>query len=150
VLEMENGISHKRRRLDMPSVPIQEEQASTHSKLDSPTSRPTPTGEEVEQALRIHPPRLISLDRSISPPKSNGDRDPVERATSVETTSAVRTVGSKSHESIKISSPIQLTRIRDLDGSKNVDTVGLDDILGNPLIRECWQFNYLFDVDFLM
>jgi len=28
--------------------------------------------------------------------------------------------------------------------------VGLRDILGDPMIRECWQFNYLFDVDFLM
>lgn len=32
----------------------------------------------------------------------------------------------------------------------NEDTVRLRDILGDPMIRECWQFNYLFDVDFLM
>lgn len=31
-----------------------------------------------------------------------------------------------------------------------MDTVRLRDILGEPMIRECWQFNYLFDVDFLM
>jgi tyrosyl-DNA phosphodiesterase-1 len=51
-----------------------------------------------------------------------------------------------------IDSPIQLTHIRDLPTSKgyNVDTVRLRDILGDPMIRECWQFNYLFDVDFLM
>lgn len=147
---MENGTSHKRRRLDRPSVTIQEAQASTHSELDGPSAKRTATGEEPEEALLTHPARLISLDRSISPPESNGNRGFVERATSAETTSAVRTEGSKSQASIKISSPIQLTRIRDLDASKNVDTVGLDDILGDPLIRECWQFNYLFDVDFLM
>ncbi|PYH45156.1 phospholipase D/nuclease [Aspergillus saccharolyticus JOP 1030-1] len=49
-------------------------------------------------------------------------------------------------------SPIQLTHIRDFAPSsgKNVDTVRLRDILGDPMIRECWQFNYLHDVDFLM
>lgn len=31
-----------------------------------------------------------------------------------------------------------------------MDTVRLRDILGDPMIRECWQFNYLHDVDFLM
>jgi tyrosyl-DNA phosphodiesterase-1 len=51
-----------------------------------------------------------------------------------------------------ISSPIQLTHIRDFPESRgyNVDTVKLREILGDPMIRECWQFNYLFDVDFLM
>ena len=49
-----------------------------------------------------------------------------------------------------IPSPIQLTRIRDLPPQCNVDTVSLKDILGDPLIRECWQFNFCFDLDFIM
>lgn len=51
-----------------------------------------------------------------------------------------------------VPSPVQLTHIRDFPASKgyNVDTVKLRDILGDPMIRECWQFNYCFDVDFLM
>ncbi|KAI9839277.1 MAG: hypothetical protein M1819_003272 [Sarea resinae] len=49
-----------------------------------------------------------------------------------------------------VPSPIQLTRIRDLPPSSNVDTISLSDIIGDPLIKECWQFNYLYDVDFLM
>ncbi|KAJ5176004.1 uncharacterized protein N7482_001881 [Penicillium canariense] len=49
-----------------------------------------------------------------------------------------------------LSSPVQLTHIRDFPEQSNVDTVKLRDILGDPMIRECWQFNYLFDVDFLM
>jgi len=147
---MENGISHKRRRLDIPTVARQDAQATTSSKLDDSRPKPTVREDEAEDALSFHPARLVSLDRSISPPRSDGGRGSVDRATSVETTSAAPAEGSKMHAIITIPSPIQLTWIRDLDASKNVDTVGLDDILGDPLIRECWQFNYLFDVDFLM
>jgi len=49
-----------------------------------------------------------------------------------------------------IKSPFQLTWIRDLPESSNVDAVSLRDILGDPLIAECWEFNYLHDLDFLM
>ena len=47
-------------------------------------------------------------------------------------------------------SPFQLTKIRDLPPEMNRDTVKLKDILGDPLISECWEFNYLHDIDFLM
>lgn len=47
-------------------------------------------------------------------------------------------------------SPIQLTRIRDLPSSSNVETISLRDIIGDPMIKECWQFNYLVDLDFIM
>lgn len=47
-------------------------------------------------------------------------------------------------------SPIQLTRIQDLSPAQNLDTVGLGDILGDPMIKECWNFNFLFDIDFVM
>lgn len=147
---MESGTSHKRRRLNISTVTVQEAEASTYVELDGPGSQPTAWETEVEEASLIHPARLISLDRSISPPRSNGERDLVQRATTIKTTSAPPAEGGDRHASKLTPSPIQLTRIRDLDPSKNVDTVGLDDILGDPLIRECWQFNYLFDVDFLM
>ncbi len=49
-----------------------------------------------------------------------------------------------------IKSPFQLTRINDLPPASNVDAVTLKDILGDPLISECWEFNYLHDLDFLM
>lgn len=49
-----------------------------------------------------------------------------------------------------IPSPFQLTWIRDLPASSNVDAVCLKDILGDPLIAECWEFNYLHDLDYLM
>ncbi|TID23623.1 tyrosyl-DNA phosphodiesterase 1 [Venturia nashicola] len=47
-------------------------------------------------------------------------------------------------------SPIQLTRIQNLPSSHNVDTVSLRDLIGDPMIKECWQFNYLLDLDFIM
>ncbi|EXJ57908.1 hypothetical protein A1O7_05331 [Cladophialophora yegresii CBS 114405] len=49
-----------------------------------------------------------------------------------------------------IASPFKLTKIRDLPASQNIDTVSLHDILGNPLIKEAWVFNYCFDVDWFM
>lgn len=47
-------------------------------------------------------------------------------------------------------SPFQLTWIRDLPEAANTDAVTLRDILGDPLISECWEFNYLHDIDFLI
>lgn len=47
-------------------------------------------------------------------------------------------------------SPIQLTRIRDLPAAQNVDTVSLHDILGDPLIKEVWNFNYLHNIDYVL
>ncbi|KAI0098127.1 phospholipase D/nuclease [Hypoxylon sp. NC0597] len=49
-----------------------------------------------------------------------------------------------------ISSPIRLTTIKDLPKESNVGAVSLHDLLGDPLIAECWEFNYLHNVDFLM
>ena len=49
-----------------------------------------------------------------------------------------------------LSSPIHLNSIRDLPASLNEDAVSLHDLLGDPLIRECWVFDFLFDIDFMM
>lgn len=77
------------------------------------------------------PPPLTS---SISPPplRRKPDRPPEPRTANV------------------IKSPVQLTWIRDLPISSNVDAVTLKDILGDPMIAECWEFNYLHDLDYLM
>ena len=47
-------------------------------------------------------------------------------------------------------SPVQLISVKDLPSSYNIDSISLKDILGEPLIQECWIFNYLFDIDFVM
>lgn len=117
-------------------------------------------GEENIVPDRVSTP-LASLHRSITPP-------PRARSQSRAVSSALCSdLKSDELESIKskptdytsakrshriISSPMQLTHIRDFPEQRgyNIDTVKLRDILGDPMIRECWQFNYLFDVDFLM
>ncbi|KAJ5569657.1 uncharacterized protein N7459_009087 [Penicillium hispanicum] len=103
---------------------------------------------------------LASLHRSVTPPPRTRSRQPLAldlacpelpndhikgRRDGVAPTEAPKAPRI-------ISSPFQLTHIHDLPSQRghNVDTVKLRDILGDPMIRECWQFNYLFDVDFLM
>ncbi|KAF2199197.1 phospholipase D/nuclease [Delitschia confertaspora ATCC 74209] len=49
-----------------------------------------------------------------------------------------------------VSSPVQLTWVKDLSTTQNIDAIKLKDILCDPMIKECWQFNYLFHLDFLM
>jgi tyrosyl-DNA phosphodiesterase-1 len=49
-----------------------------------------------------------------------------------------------------IKSPLQLTWVRDLPEASNKDALSLKDLLGDPLISECWEFNYLHDLEFLM
>lgn len=108
---------------------------------------------------------LTSLSRSITPPpRSSQTQSPhfkpqknsaVDNIPVANRESKIceknKAVGNDQLPTI-IPSPIKLTHIRDLPASSgnNVDTVKLRDILGDPMIRECWQFNYLFDVDFLM
>ncbi|KAG6001493.1 hypothetical protein E4U54_001077, partial [Claviceps lovelessii] len=70
-----------------------------------------------------------SLSTPISPPRKNRRLD-------------------AGHHNYK--SPWQLTWVRDLPEEFNQDAVTLKDILGDPLISECWEFNFLHDLDFLM
>jgi tyrosyl-DNA phosphodiesterase-1 len=62
----------------------------------------------------------------------------------------VKDADSKAKTLRVIRSPFRLTRIQDLPQSSNQDVVTLSDILGDPFISECWEFNYLHDLDFLM
>lgn len=108
---------------------------------------------------------LKSLSRSITPPpRSSQTQSPHLKPQNSKAVDSIPVANRESKICAKnkavgndqlptiIPSPIKLTHIRDLPSSSgnNVDTVKLRDILGNPMIRECWQFNYLFDVDFLM
>lgn len=109
-----------------------------------------------------------SLSRPISPPPSRRRRSGTPEVSTPRALAQVQaqaqtplyapatatsqtTINHENEESTKyIPSPIQLTRIKDLPASHNLDTVGLEDILGDPMIRECWNFNFLFDVEFVM
>ncbi|OBS21972.1 hypothetical protein FPOA_08309 [Fusarium poae] len=74
--------------------------------------------------FKVHAPE--SLQRSISPPRK------------------------RARKPAAIQSPWQLTWIQDLPESENKDAVSLRDLLGDPLISECWEFNFLHDIPFLM
>ncbi|EPS28132.1 hypothetical protein PDE_03078 [Penicillium oxalicum 114-2] len=130
--------------------------------MEHPAKRVRVSSESEDQNGGASAP-LSSLHRIITPPPRARPQGPrvSDRSSYEELAGAhhsVSQVESSSHELARpsdaqvISSPIQLTHIRDFPESKgyNVDTVKLRDLLGDPMIRECWQFNYLFDVDFLM
>lgn len=109
---------------------------------------------------------LAGLNRPISPPASRRKRSrtPTPATPRVEADAHVtkqsaltppraaqtNTGEEKEAQTRYVPSPIQLTRIRDLAPHQNVDTVGLKEILGDPMIKECWNFNFLFDLDFVM
>lgn len=117
------------------------------------------TGETEDRPIRVSSP-LKSLNRTISPPPRTRSQQPL--GTNIACPEpAYDEIESEPYKTNAtdppftphlIPSPIQLTHIKDYPTSTgyNVDTVRLHDILGDPMIRECWQFNYMFDVDFLM
>lgn len=87
---------------------------------------------------------LTSLRASISPPRPrNGQNRENSNSTPCQNEPEI-TLGSL------LSSPFQLTRIRDSPGSLNNGSVSLGKIVCDPMIREMWQFNYMHDLDFLM
>lgn len=83
----------------------------------------------------------VTLSHPISPPRKKA-RLPETATTPVAEPPSI--------EPTRHRSPFQLTKIRDLDDVSNHETVTLHDILGDPLIAECWNFNYLHDIDYLM
>lgn len=92
--------------------------------------------DEVESTI-AHSPQTLS--RPISPPTKRAKLSNPESATAPASASPILTP-----------SPWQLTWIRDLPDSDNQNAVTLKDLLGDPLIDECWEFNFLHDIHFLM
>ena len=97
----------------------------------------------------ISPPairrRLLSID---SPPHSKHDHVATVPSSSPSSTSSKKPASPSGRKMVP--SPIQLSTVSELPVSSNVDSVSLKDILCDPLIKECWLFNYLVDVDFVM
>lgn len=127
--------------------------------MERPSKRARVSADSVQENTTTTP--LASLHRSITPPslsRSGLSAEPLSAAVSLPDAQSQAQVDEESsststhHQPRLIPSPIQLTHIQDFPANKgyNVDTVRLRDILGDPMIRECWQFNYLFDVDFLI
>jgi tyrosyl-DNA phosphodiesterase 1 len=119
--------------------------------------------ENDKNGLKKNRTALASLSRSVTPPLTSRDKRPlnnqhdhidhtrqiIDSIQNAQSNDKFNSILSEVQPRI-IRSPIQLTHIRDLPADKNIDTVQLYDILGDPMIRECWQFNYCFDVDFVM
>lgn len=117
------------RQTSVPTALLLQATAATRSFNDVPKQTETPP-------LSQKPPLSQLADKSVLPSSTDiqkiaGQKD-----------------GGATIECI--ASPVQLTKIRDLAPHQNVDTVQLKDILGNPLIKECWNFNFLFNIDFVM
>ena len=135
---MEDGHSSKRRKTAPDEAYVLD--------LERPV-RPlnvTSTSENLQSRL---------LNASISPPRKRKVPDEVSPD------QALKVLHQKSKDSdrplqtrprLSLPSPIQLSHVEGLPQRSNVDTVHLRDILGHPLVYECWAFNYLFDVEFLL
>ncbi|KAJ6088759.1 hypothetical protein N7486_010020 [Penicillium sp. IBT 16267x] len=98
---------------------------------------------------------LASLQRSISPPARTRSGQLLASTSACPEIPGDQDNGFPANSSNSprlIPSPFQLTHIQDLPdkGGLNEGTVKLRDILADPMIKECWQFNYCFDVDFVM
>ena len=118
------------------------------SQLGNTKSKDPSHNDELESPLR-------SLRRSITPPPSNRATPQHDARILPSTASVVKGKVEASSDQTQpktkfIRSPFRLTHIRDLDDESNADTIALDDILRDPMIKECWQFNFLFDIDFIM
>lgn len=137
--------SRKRRKLETDSI-INTSQDTRISLDDSPT--PTP-GSQVASL------NVLDTRRSISPPIRRRQHAAQQMADLLPgddfptSSSSIPNITSSASVAL-VPSPVQLISIKDLPTTVNFDTISLNDILGDPLIKECWIFNFLFDVDFII
>ena len=141
-MDLNVEISRKRRKVDLDRVVDSELHSAEGGSADSAThvldslkrsiSPPTIRRPQSVQAS-LEKKQYCSIALPSSSPSSSYSEKPV-------TSPVIKT----------IPSPVQLSTVSELPSSSNVDTVSLKDVLGDPLIKECWLFNYLFDVDFIM
>ncbi|KAJ4416939.1 hypothetical protein N0V85_002055 [Neurospora sp. IMI 360204] len=89
-----------------------------------------------------------SLSRAVSPPLKKRRASPEKEEESLPAEQQPEQQPCPFQRVVK--SPFHLTTIRSLGQGSNKDTVSLKDLLGDPLIKECWEFNYLHDIDYLM
>lgn len=111
----------------------------SHPISPPPRKKPRPRGPLTEQSeeLEIKPPWSLASINGVSKEQAAEDTSSSTRSQN----------GTSSHV---FSSPFHLTWVQDLPDAANTDAVTLRDLLGDPLIAECWEFNYLHDIDFLM
>ena len=133
---MEDEPPTKRRRLDSSSPLNSERHARGNIDLEASrpySASPLDASETTGELSSL-------LNRPISPPHS-------KRHLGKENVSPY---SAQSIPSNAVASPLRLSHVEGLSSANNIDTLRLKDIIGDPLIKECWVFNYLFDMDFLM
>lgn len=130
--------------------------ASRQQSMERPSKRAKPTNglsEPGTAAPGNGRASLASLHRSISPPARSSPHESQAAAQNGDDTHGENKGREQATTKPRLlPSPFKLTHIRDLPDRRGLNhgAVKLSDILGDPMIKECWQFNYLFDVDFLM
>jgi tyrosyl-DNA phosphodiesterase-1 len=135
--QLGNAPPSKRRKLDDDSPNREAAKPNFHKRLDEPITPPS---------LRRKSPEPLSFT-----PTWSFDQVPTQTLVAGRVEPATPYHGSDADGKPKCwPSPVQLTRIEKLSTDQNVDAVGLSDLLGDPLIKECWNFNFLFDLDFVM
>lgn len=136
----------KRARLKGPMEPAAEIRSKRSAFLNSLSRPVSPPGTAKGASKTIHAQTTstapVSFDSDMPPdwhlayqPKLGRSNDGLEA------------IGAKA---TILPSPFQLTRIRGVPAKDNTDTISLHDILGDPLIREAWIFNFCFDVSWTM
>lgn len=125
--------------------PRSDEKRESTGGMRGPSISPPPK-RSAQKGTIISLPETIDLKGDDLEEKSHDLTETVRRETIIKSTQS----SAKRPSSKTIPSPMQLNYIQDLPASSNIDTVKLSDILGDPMIKECWLFNYLFDIDFVM
>lgn len=104
---------------------------------------------------RLEQPHIVSDSHevnanNIEPRQSREKSEHVPRQKQLKTENVSGGVLTRPMPESAHRSPFKLTRIRDLPAESNIDTIGINDLLDDPLIKEAWLFDYLFDIDWLM
>lgn len=134
----EDGPSRKRIKLSNANEVRDDESTEDESTQDEDESTEGEASED-EAPKDTKLPRTFT--RSISPP-------PLRRT--IQPEKAPDSIPKPKQPPKLVNSPFQLTSIHGLSEFSNRDTVTLKSILGSPVISECWNFNYLHNLDFLM
>lgn len=155
--DLENSRSRKRRRLSEAASIDKDDSASDVCEVSAadwnPVAKKKITSETSHSRLKssISPPPKRTPEGKAYEPSTSGELNVLKvPLASKQGLSPCAQDGHSSRTSCLKASPIQLSTVNGLPASSNIDTVSLGDILGDPLIKECWLFNYLFDVDFIM
>ena len=139
--------SPKRRRTEQGASNVDSQLASAWTREISPP--PTKKRPGVHDADRDT--GFLPLETSTTGKKSAIVVHDEDRMTSAIAMNANAPLISPPNEPTSLlPSPIHLTRVDGLSHANNIDCLSLSDLVGDPLIRECWAFNYLFDVNFLL